>query len=557
VPFQVKIFNERVKTMKKRQLMVLGLILVIASSLFLVACGEPEETPTTAPTTQTTTQPPTTTPSGDEPVYGGTFKMISTAGITGWDAPTDATSFLGMTIKNIVYEPLLNFDADGNWTPNLASNYEVSPDGLTVTITLKEGIMFHDGTELTSADIKYHIENFTAFGAKMGVSGGFKNVQSVDTPERYVVVLNLSQPNAPLPVALALNDGTINSSTAVQKPTTEENRAKDHVAGAGAFKYVEWVRDVHFKAERFDNYFREGEPYLDAYEVDFYADKVSALLAFENGEGQGIYDITPKDAADLEAKGYQVFTTLFANFVLTPDGANADSPFAKLEVREAVEYAIDKKALAESFGYGYYQPLEQIAEPQYALAYNPTIEPREYDPAKAMELLDQAGYADGVDISLYAQMSDDMELLTAIQSYLADVGFNTKIEVGDPAKFHGEWAATGWHNGVVFRGYGFQPNVLENFTNWWRHPPQGSMFTSLYYPENWDARCDAAISETDPVKRKEMVQELVKTIHDECMSIPIMTNPVIIAFAPNVGGADSYAPLTSHFQSPHGLWLKE
>ena len=543
---------------KKWLLMTIALIMIAA--LFLVGCGESEDTTTTtsqSPTTTTTQSPTTSTPSEDEPKYGGTFIMIGVGGITGWDAPTDATSFLDMRVKNVVHEPTLFYDAGGSWEPNLASKYEVSSDGLQVTMTLKQGIMFHDGTELTSADVVYHIENFTAFGAKMGESGGYKNVKSVETPDDYTVVLNLSQPDAALPVALALNDGTINSSTAAQKPTTEENRAKDHVAGAGAFMYDEWVRDVHFRAVRFDDYFREGEPYLDAYEVHFFGDPVSALLAFQNGEGHGIYNITPKDAADLEAKGFQIMTTQFANFVLTPDGANPDSPFAKLEVRQAVEYAIDKVALAESFGYGYYEPLEQIAESKYTLAYNPTLTAREYDTDKAKELLAQAGYADGVDISLYCSISDDQALLTAIQGYLAEVGIRAKIEVGDPAKFYGEWSAGGWHNGLILRGYGFQPNILENFTNWWRHPPNGGMFASLYYPENWDARCDAAVAETDPAEQKRMVQELVKTIHDDCMSIPLMTYPMIIAFAPNVGGAESYAPFTAHFQSPHGLWLND
>ena len=83
------------------------------------------------------------------------------------------------------------------------------------------------------------------------------------------------------------------------------------------------------------------------------------------------------------------------------------------------------------------------------------------------------------------------------------------------------------------------------------------MFTSVYYPDNWDARCDAMVTEPDAAKRATLVQGLVKTLYDEAMALPICTYPIIYAFGKNVGGGDSYAPVSSHLQCPEGLWLKK
>jgi peptide/nickel transport system substrate-binding protein len=523
------------------------------------AAPAPASSAAPAPPKSSATSPtvPSTPLSAEQPKRGGNFKMIGIGGITAWDAPTISPSFLDMRVANLVYDRILGYDMSGKWTPRLATNYVTSTDGKTVTLTLRKGVMFQDGTEMTSKDVKYHIENFAEFGAKMGVAGGFKYVTSVDTPDPYTVVLNLRQPDASLPLQLALMNGVLNSSAAAQKEVAAGgNQASIGVSGAGPFKYVDWKRDVNFRTTRFDNYWDAGKPYLDSFELDFFADRVSATLAFQNGEAQGYYDVTPKDAKILRDKGFQIVSAPWCNFVLVPDGANADSPFADLRVRQAVEYALDKKTIADTFGLGYYKVLDQIAAPDATLAYNPSLQPRTYDPAKAKQLLAAAGYPNGIQISMYAQMSDNKELLTAIQGYLAAVGINAKIEVGDPAKFHGDWSAKGWHNGLIFRPYGFQPNFFENLTNWWRHPPAGSMFTSVYYPPNWDSLCDAAVSEPDPAKAKAMVQDIVKILFDNEMAIPICTNPQIFAFAKNVGGIDTFVPIMPHTFTPSGLWLR-
>jgi peptide/nickel transport system substrate-binding protein len=556
----------------KRSLFLL-ISIVLVAGLVLTGCAGTTTSPSSAPAQPTASAPASSAAisqpapssaspapiSSEQPKRGGNFKMITVGGIPAWDATTLSTSFLDMRVANEVYDLILCYDMSGSWTPRLATNYAISPDGKTATLTLRKGVKFHDGTEMTSADVKYHIEHLSFFGAKMGVAGPFRNVTSVDTPDPYTAVLHLKQQDASLTLQLALGPpAMLNSSAAAQKEVAVgPNHPEIGVAGAGPFKYVDWKRDVYFKTVRNDNYWDAPKPYLDSFEVDFFADPVTATLAFENGQAQAYWGVLPKNTKNLRNEGFQIISAPFANFVLVPDGANADSPFADLRVRQAVEYALDKKTLADTFGMGYYKPLDQIAAPDATLAYNPTLQPRTYDPAKAKQLLASAGFANGLQISLYCQTSDDQQFMAAIQGYLAAVGINAKIEVGDPPKFMGDWSSKGWHNGLIFRAYGFQPDFFENLTNWWRNAADGgSMFVSVYYPPNWGSMCDAAVSEPDPVKAKAMLQDITKTLFDNAMAVPICTDPTIFAFAKNVGGINTFAPVMPHIFSPAGLWLR-
>ncbi len=526
---------------------------------------QPVVTTTSKPPTSTAVQPPptssatqtaTATTPANQPKISNTFKLLYSGSITVWDAPTDATSFLDMVLTNIVYDRILNFDNNGNPTPRLASGYNVSADGLTATLPLKKGIKFQDGTELTSKDVKWQVENFTAFGSKMGSTGGFRNVTSVDTPDDYTVVFHLKQPDSGLSSQLALNNGVLNSSTAVKKPVVSSVRAKDHMAGTGPYSFADLQRDVIFTANRFANYWDTGKPYFNSFQVLFSADPITSVLALKSGGAQGLYNVTPRDANGLKAEGFTIVSSPYANFVLVPDGSNASSPFSDLKVRQAVEYAIDRKAIASTFGFGYYQPLTQVVGPEVAMGYVPDLQARNYDVAKAKQLLTDAGYPNGFSTSIYCQITDNKDLLTAIQSYLGQVGIKAQFQVGDAARYNGEWASQGWTNGLIYRAYGFQMNITENFTNWFRAKPNGSMFVSMYFPEGWNATSEAILGDPNATSRKAKIQAAMKTIFDQAMIIPVCTGPMLAAFDKSIGGTETFFPVSPHIQCVAGLYQK-
>ena len=123
------------------------------------------------------------------------------------------------------------------------------------------------------------------------------------------------------------------------------------------------------KTAKFDDYWQKGKPYLDGLEWKFITDPTTSTMSFKAGEAHVLYNALPKDAAELKKLGYKVNNIDSGLFYLVPDAVNADSPFAKVKVRQAIEYAIDRKAIASATGFGFQQPLTQICPSSVPTGY--------------------------------------------------------------------------------------------------------------------------------------------------------------------------------------------
>ena len=151
-------------------------------------------------------------------------------------------------------------------------------------------------------------------------------------------------------------------------PAAYEKYGRDwlekHSVGTGPFKFVSWEKDVSMKFERFDDYWQEGKPYLDAFELVVIADPMVAAASFMAGEVDVLADVSPKDARDIEVMGkYGISMSSAALSSVLTDYANPDSIFTDIRLRRAIEYAIDKQAICDTIGYGYWEPLNQGARP--------------------------------------------------------------------------------------------------------------------------------------------------------------------------------------------------
>ena len=538
--------------MKKRQWMALALIVIVVSSLLLPACSEPTTQPTTEPTTQPTTepttqpttepttQPTTTTPSGDEPQYGGTLKIITTKMIPAFDAPVIS----GGPVESVVIPPLwdtiLDYDKTGKLIPSLTTA-EISPDGKTITLTMPEGIKFQDGTDCTVEAIKYHIENWKFLRYR------FDYIESMDIIDPYTIRLNMSEVDNLLYQNLSILWGALNSPTAAVKETLEER-----IAGTGPFKLAEWVRDVHLKTVRNDNYWQEGLPYLDGLDIIFMADPVTAMISFEAGDAHVIRELTPQNAAELRDKGYKVQYCVGYEFVLVPD-SKPGSHFSDKRVREAVEYAIDKEAVVDAFGYGFIEPVYQPVPPNRPTAYVPGLLERKYDPAKARELLADAGLADGFDTKIYCQTSDDKEVLATIQSYLADVGINAELEVLEPARFM-EYGREGWTNGLRYYNTGVDLDPLSGYKAF--YSDETAHFFSMDKPQEMIDALETARISTDPQEIEDLLKFVTTTLCEEALVLPMWTKPLICAMQDSVHDFN-LATIDLHSWDAAPIWLSE
>ena len=494
---------------------LIGALVVL--SLVLVSCsGGGSSATTTAPTTSapvTTAKPTTSTPIAPvsspvaaTPKTGGILKVIigppSNLGVP-WagNGPPD------LWYVNPVIETLLFTDDQGNPTPRLATAWTIAPDYKSITFTLRKGVKFQDGTDFNAAAVKWDLEKYAS-----SPQPELKNVTSVDVIDDYTARVNFSKYNASFLSFMAVGKpGWIVSPTAAQK--LGDDAMLHNPVGTGPFSFVSYKQDVSVVFTKNPNYWQAGKPYLDGIQYDIIADPVTALISFKAGNEQVNYNISPKDGFDLKAAGYNVTAAPASIYQYIPDSANPNSPFAKKEVRQAVQYAIDTVSMAKAQGYGWADPYWNQVFPKGNPGNDPTIVGYPYDPVKAKALLAQAGYPNGFSCSLYNSVPAVGDLEPAVQNYLQQVGITAGMKPLAGASYT-QANTQGWQNGMLrsqsVASLGADPLYQMNT---YLSTPAVS-WASVVRPQDMQDLLTAANNEFDMTKRTADIKALCKNIID-------------------------------------------
>lgn len=323
--------------------------------------------------------------------------------------------------------------------PDLAESYTVSDDGLTYTFKLRDGVKFHNGRVMTSADVKYSFERAinpatqSPGGGYFGMINGYDDVaggkvatlNGIETPDEKTVVFSLSRPDATFLHLMAINFGYIVPKEEVDKTGADFGKMP---VGTGAFKFVEWVPGQSITLERNAEYYKSGTPYLDKITFEFGQDPTVAVLRLKKGEidivGDGIppaqFAEIQADPAnkDLIAEGDQLHTGYVTMNVTQP-------PFDNVKVRQAVNMAINKERIVRLIN-NRAAPANQALPPAMP-GYNPDNKGYAYDPEGAKKLLAEAGVGE-ISTELYAMNVDpNPRIAQAIQQDLAAVGIKAEI----------------------------------------------------------------------------------------------------------------------------------
>lgn len=486
--------------------------------------------------------------SASTPKYGGVLKIIGRRSTTVLGAPFErGLSF--PTAAPPVMENLIRMDWNGEAINVLATSFEINPKENTIIMGLRKGIKFQDGTDFNGEAVKVNLET----KGKRGVM--IREVKSVDVLDEYTVRLNLKKFSTSIFSTMSLGSGMMASAKAIKTQTTPENRAKDHMIGTGPFTFVDWERDQYIKYKKFDGYWQKGKPYLDGIEFVYIADPMTALTAFQSGQGHVIYEITAKDANDLKQKGYRITAARAGYCILVGDGLNPDSPFADKRVREAVEYAIDREAIAEGLGYGYYEALTQPCSNGHPMGYVSGLKARVYNPEMAKKLLKDAGYPKGFESKIIAQTTENRDALVAIQNYLAGVGIKVKLDLVDRGKYY-SMLREGWQNSLVYGRASALPDLAGDFERWYFFKGPFA-YTRMYRPEGFTELIGDMLTTVEPKKHKELVKKGVRWMHEDAFVTPLWTLPQLAASHKSVRGLNWYEnPLTQHW-TPADAWLDD
>jgi len=469
-----------------KKLMFFSLALIIVASMMLVGCTQDQTTTsltTTSTTSTTSTTTTTTTTPTDQPVYGGTLRILSSSG----PQILSYTALMGPGDRSFIFpaaEALVdtNLDRGGFSTgvePVLAESVDVDPVNLTITFNIRQGVYFSDGSELTAEVAQWNLQQVIDAGAMpyMDYFGGFRS------PDKYTLIIDMtSYNNQMMPTwgwwTAQYSKAAWDAASGGDLETGKE-WARTHVVGTGPFVLEDFQRDVSLTWVKNPNYWREGRPYLDGIQVTIIPDSVTARAAFEAGEAD-IWGAPAKDAQELIVEGYNKQSDWpMLPWGIWPNTANPDSIMSNQNIREAVEYAIDKDGIAQAIGHGLFVSLKSLP-PAGEWGYDSEAG-RSYDPVQAAALMAAEGYTseNPCAVTLFTTNAfgpDPIDACTMVKQNLDAVGFDVTIDVADAGRYFG--TAYGKDNIPAadidmlwyFAG-GMDTNYLQTYIRWFSNDP--------------------------------------------------------------------------------------
>lgn len=340
--------------------------------------------------------------------------------------PYDANDTLSLSVHKAFYEGLYGFDRDMKVVPVLAESRTVSADGLVYTFRLRKGVKFHDGTDFTADAVKANFDRVTNPENHLKRFNLFSDVARTDVVDAYTVRITLKKPFSAFVNVLAHPSAVFISPAALKRYGNKE--IAFHPVGTGPFTFVEWRQTEHVRVARNERYWRPGMPRVDAIVFRPVVDNNTRSAVLRTGEAHFAFPVPYEQAAVLQATpGLEVVSgpSIIARYVSMN---TLRKPFDDVRVRRAINYAINKEALAKvAFG-GYAVPAEGVVPPGVEFAVK--LGPWPYDPKKARALLEEAGYGKGFESELWSAYTHTtaQKVIQFVQQQLAQVGIRVRVQ---------------------------------------------------------------------------------------------------------------------------------
>lgn len=502
---------------------------------------------------------------------GGTLVFGSSGDAARLD-PGDVTDGESIQRMDNIFEGLVEYkEGSTEIQPCLATSWETSADGKEIIFHLRKGVKFHDGTDFNADAVvfsfarqydpnhPYHQYGEWAYWGYM-----FSDIEKVEKLDDYTVKIVLKNINASIMTSLAMF--TVNIVSPVNAEKYKEDAFK-HPCGTGPFKFVEWVKDDHITLEANENYWRERAK-LDRLIFKVIPDPSARLMALEIGEVQGIEYPNPADFDRIKANkdlvlmsapgmniGYMAMNTGYGYIDENKNGVwdkDTESlvktpgyfePLTKKKVRQAINMAIDKQSIVDNI----YMGTAVVAKngmPPFMLGYNDDIVDYPYDPERAKELLAEAGYPDGFEVTLYVMpvsrpyMFDPPKIGEAIQSYLAAVGIKVKFYQVDWGTYLQETEA-GNHQMCLlgWTGDNGDPDNFMNVLYGANACSIGSAGNYAFYMNNTvQELLSAALATYDIEKRAAYYKKAQEMIHEDAGWVYLAHANQNVVFRSNVKG---------------------
>ena len=464
-----------------------------------------------------------------EPDPAATIVYYDSAGNETLDPaePQNNSSYSHETLLAL-YDTLIRMDDAGVPRPGLAESWTRNADLTEITLKLRPGATFHDGTPVNAEAVRKNFARGAALGRRAGgtIFETFNLVAAIEVTAPDTIGLKLKQPNGQIEFWLGSNSGMMVSPEALKDGVFGGNLSG---IGAGPFKLKSFDPNVTTVMVRNETYWAGTKNRAAAFEHHYVPDGRARLNALRSGQAN-VALIDPRQIP--EAKGAGLTVQVVQKNALWDIYPNTKKgPLADVRVRQAIMYAIDREGLAAAIGNGSARPARQLWSEKSPYYVRELDDRYPFDQAKARALLAEAGYKDGFELSQLLLNSSEYRLLAeALQANLAEVGIKTKFDTVDVSQFPLFFKQPP-RGDILMARYGGRSDpvqtVFELIGTGGPYAPGGAVSPEIDNLLN-QLR---AIGGTDP-RRIPLMQALAREVSDQAATLPVISRANVYAYRP-------------------------
>lgn len=463
---------------------------------------------------------------------GGTLTVATPS------APSSLDPAIGQpaneTSSDLAYDPLIVQASDGSFKPDLAESWSYGPNNESFTIKLRPGVKFSDGTALNAEAVKVWIEHEMRPGN--GGSSYLSALKSVDVTGPLTLTLTFSSPTPDLEMVFGqiLALGMIGSPRGVQAGTLA---TKTDGAGPYMLDTAATVPGATYTYVPNPYYWDKPAVHWSKVVVKVVASPTAALQALQTGQVQVAMDqpVTSIPVAKQSGLRYvDPLTLLLGLGILDRDG-KIDRPLGSLQVRQALNYAIDRSALAKVIGSGYGIPIAQMAAPGWDSYDSALAQAYPYDLAKAKQLLAAAGYPHGFTLPVVSVAAVGQDLLAgALEGQLSAVGITVRPDITTNTGAYFQALSSGTYPAATL-SFGELPAAFDYADLWGPHASFNPFNTASTQLAALDGELNAASTGAEPAIARQMQALLV----DQAWFVPVAATPLVVLYQPDVTGVSA------------------
>ena len=478
----------------------------LAATMVLTACGGGGGNETTAAATGSAAAGGDAAASGSGEVGKTDITFAMGADIVTLDPAGQQDTTTSVIIKH-VYSTLLDISDEGELVPDLAESYELVND-TDFVFKLREDAVWSDGTPVTANDVKF---TFDRAKNMPKTKSNTSKVKEVVVDNEHQVTIKLTEPYAPFKSIVANSNLSIVQEAAVTAAGEAYGDA-DNAVGSGPFTVKEWVPNDHYTLEKNANYWGE-EPITTSSTCRVIPEGSARAIALETGEVDLVWNVDPTDCSNIEANSDVKLLSQPSSSIEYLGMNVTKEHFKDQKVRQAINYAIDKQALVDTIVEGRGTVANSYINNTIP-GWTDEVEAYPYDPAKAKELLTEAGYPDGFSCQLWVNGDVRTRSAQMVQAQLAEIGITVDISTMEWGAFldalnagEHEMFILGWSNGT-FDADGSTYQLFHSSN----HGATGNR--AFMTDATVDELIMKAAQENDDAQRMEYYKELQIYLHD-------------------------------------------